>query len=54
MPGEIVSTTEQGFVAAAINGAILIKRVQVKGLPKIGAPEFAEQVGLRVGDRLGE
>jgi len=54
LPGEIVSITEQGFVVAAINGAILIKRVQVKGSPKIGAPEFAEQVGLRVGDRLGE
>ena len=54
VPGEIVSITEQGFVVAAINGAILIKRVQVKGSPKIGAPEFAEQVGLRVGDRLGE
>lgn len=53
-PGEIVSTTEQGFVVAAINGAILIKRVQVEGFPKIGAPEFVEQMGLRVGDRLGE
>ncbi|MBA7540478.1 Methionyl-tRNA formyltransferase [subsurface metagenome] len=52
--GEIVSTTEQGFVVAAINGAILIKRVQVAGSPKIGAPEFVEQVRLRVGDRLGE
>ncbi len=52
--GEIVSATEQGFVVAAINGAILIKRVQVEGSPKIGAPEFVEQVRLRVGDRLGE
>lgn len=54
LPGEVVSTTKQGFVVAAINGAILIKRVQVEGSPKIGAPEFAEQVRLRVGDRLGE
>jgi len=54
LPGEIVSTTEQGFLVAAINGAILIKRVQGKGSPKIGAPEFAEQVRLRIGDRLGE
>jgi len=53
-PGEIVSTTEQGFVVAAINGAILIKRVQIAGSPKIGAPEFVEQVRLRAGDRLGE
>ena len=54
LPGEIVSTTEQGFVVAAIKGAILIKRVQVAGSPKVGASEFTEQVGLRVGDRLGE
>lgn len=54
LPGEIVSTTEQGFVVAAIDGAILIKRVQLESSPKIGAPEFAEQVGLRVGNRLGE
>ncbi len=54
MLGEIVSTIEQGFVVAAIKGAILIKRVQVAGSPKIGAPEFTGQVGLRVGGRLGE
>jgi len=54
LPGEIVSITEQGFVVAAIKGAILIKWVQVEGSPKIGAPEFVEQVRLRVGDRLGE
>ncbi len=53
-PGEIVSITGQGFVVAALDGAILVKRVRVEGSPKIGASEFVEQVGLRVGDKLGE
>ncbi len=54
LPGEIVNTTKQGFVVAAINGAILVKRVQVKGSAKIASPEFTEQVDLKVGGRLGE
>ncbi len=53
-PGEIVNTTKQGFVVAAINGAILVKRVQVEGSAKIASTEFTEQVHLKVGDRLGE
>ncbi len=54
LPGEIVNTTKQGFVVAAIKGTILVKRVQVKGFAKIASPEFAEQAHLKVGDRLGE
>jgi len=54
LPGEIVNTTKQGFAVAAINGAILVKRVQVEGCPKIASPGFIEQVHLKVGDRLGE
>jgi len=53
-PGEILDITEQGFVAAAIDGAIFVKRVQVAGSPKTAAADFAAQVGLKVGDRLGE
>ncbi len=53
-PGEVISITEQGFSVAATNGAILIKRVQVSGSAKIASPEFAEQVHLKVSDRLGE
>ena len=53
-PGEIVDITEQGFVVAAQDEAIFVKRVQVVGSPKIGAAEFAAQVGLKAGDRLGE
>ena len=54
LPGEIIDTNRQGFVVAAADGAILIKRVQVEGSPKIGAADFSEQVGSKVGDRLGD
>jgi len=53
LPGEIIDTTRQGLVVTATDGAILIKRVQVEGSPKIAAADFAEQMGLKVGDRLG-
>lgn len=53
LPGEIIDTGKQGFVVAAADGAILIKRVQVEGSPKIEAADFVEQAGLKVGDRLG-
>ena len=52
--GEIIATTAQGFTVAAPGGVIIIKRVQVKGSPKIGAADFAGQIGLKVGDRLGK
>jgi len=54
LPGGITDITGQGFAVAAADGAILIKRVQVKGFPKIGAVEFAGQVGLKAGDKLGD
>ncbi|MFC1904118.1 methionyl-tRNA formyltransferase [Chloroflexota bacterium] len=54
LPGEVVSITPQGFVVAATSGAIRIKRVQVKGSPKIDAADFAGQTGLKAGNRLGE
>jgi len=54
LPGEIINTTKQGFVVATINGAILVKRVQVEGSAKIAGSEFTEQVHLKVGNRLGE
>ena len=53
LPGEIVNASRQGFAVAATGGATLIKRVQLEGFPKVGAAEFADQVGLTVGDRLG-
>lgn len=54
LPGQIVSTTKQWFAVAAVNGAILVKRVQVEGSARIPSPEFAKQTYLRTGDRLGE
>jgi len=53
-PSEIINITKEGFTVAAMDGAVLIKRVQVEGAPKIAAAEFAEQVDLKVGDRLGD
>ena len=54
LPGGITDITGQGFAVAAADGAILIKRVQAKGFPKIGAVEFAGQLGLKAGDKLGD
>ncbi len=53
LPGEIIDITEAGFAVAATDGAVLVKRVQVKSLPKIAAAEFARQANLKVGERLG-
>lgn len=51
--GEIVDITEDGLAVAVAGGAIMIKKVQVKGFPKTGAAEFAAQAGLKKGVRLG-
>jgi len=53
LPGEIIDSTRQGLVMTATDGAILIKRVQVEGSPKIAAADFVEQMGLKIGNRLG-
>lgn len=52
IPGEIVNITGDGFVIAVKKGNILIKKVQVQGSPKRRASEFAQEVGLKVGDRF--
>lgn len=52
LPGEIIKKTGHGFVVTATGGAILVKKVQPEGSPKIGADEFAKQAGLKVGDKL--
>ena len=53
-PGQVINITKQGFVVAAVNGAIRVKRVQMEGSSKIASAEFAKQAGLKAGDRLGE
>ncbi|MBI4303132.1 MAG: methionyl-tRNA formyltransferase [Chloroflexi bacterium] len=52
-PGEVVRIDKQGFVVTGTGGAILIKRVQLPGSPKIASADFVAQVQLKVGDRLG-
>jgi len=54
LPGEIIDITQQGFVVVAQGGAIFMKRVQIKGSPKIDATDFARQVSLKAGDRLSD
>ncbi len=54
LPGQVASITQEGFVVAAKDGAILLKRVQVAGSPKVTASEFAQQLHLKAGDRLGD
>jgi methionyl-tRNA formyltransferase len=52
-PGEAVEVGEKGFAVACPGGAILVKRVQPEGAGKQLAPEFARQVALTAGERLG-
>jgi methionyl-tRNA formyltransferase len=53
-PGEILEVTEQGFLVAAKQGAILVKRVQPEASPKIKAAEFISSAGLKAGEKLGQ
>jgi methionyl-tRNA formyltransferase len=53
-PGEIIEIkSDQGFVIATSDGAILAIRVQYKDTGKISSTEFADRIGLNTGDRLG-
>jgi len=49
-PGEVIESTASGFLVAATGGAILIKRVQPKGSPKMAAADFIVQSGLTLGE----
>jgi len=51
--GEVVVVGEKGFEVACPGGAILVKRVQPEGAGKQAAAEFARQVSLAAGERLG-
>ena len=50
--GEVVDVTGDGFVIAAKQGNILVVKVQVEGSPKMRASQFAQEVGLKEGDRF--
>lgn len=51
-PGEIVKVDEQGVRIAVQGGALLVQKVRYKKGPKVGAGEFARQVGLKEGERI--
>jgi methionyl-tRNA formyltransferase len=51
-PGEVTVIDEGGMTVAAVGGQIQVTRVRA-GAGKIGAAEFAKNVGLRAGARLG-
>ncbi len=52
-PGEVVSVSEEGVVVQARGGRILVKRVRPEGGAKVAAAEWAREVGLEPGTRLG-
>lgn len=51
-PGEVIALSDDGFVVATGDGAILAKRVQYAGGGKVPAVEWAKEQGLKVGDIL--
>lgn len=53
-PGEVIEVTGEGFLVAAAGGAILVKRVQPMGSPKLAASEYAASAVLRAGASLGK
>ena len=50
VPGQVVQINETGIEIAAVGGSIVIGRVRADRGKKIGAVEWAESVGLVVGD----
>ena len=51
-PGEVVEVTDSGFLVAAPGGAILVKRVQPEGSPKMAAADFVARSGIKSGHHL--
>jgi methionyl-tRNA formyltransferase len=52
-PGSVVSVADHGFEVAAADGSIVVQRVRPKGGKKMGAGEFAKEVGLSKAAQLG-
>lgn len=52
-PGVITAVTDEGFRIAANGGSIFVGRVQPGRNRKVPAPEWAQSVGLKPGDKLG-
>lgn len=53
MPGRILRIKDEGFDVRLNGGVLRVLRVQPKGGKKVGATEWAKEVGLDVGARLG-
>ncbi|MCX8118766.1 MAG: methionyl-tRNA formyltransferase [Desulfobacterota bacterium] len=53
-PGEVEAIGEKGLEIAVPGGTLLIGKLRIDKGEKIGPMEFAQSVGLKVGDRLGE
>lgn len=49
-PGSILEVSDSGVLVALTAGALLVKRVQAPGGPKIPAAQWAATAGARVGD----
>ncbi len=53
MPGRILRVDDEGFDIRLNGGVLRVLRVQPKGAKKVGAGEWAKEVGLAAGARLG-
>ena len=51
-PGEVTAVDEEGFTVTCPGGAILMKRVQPAGAAKMAAGQWAQETGLKIGERL--
>jgi len=53
-PGTITAITADGFTVAAEGGSILVKQAGLPGSAPVNAGTVCDQLGLRVGDVLGQ
>jgi methionyl-tRNA formyltransferase len=53
MPGRVLRVDDEGFDVRLNGGVLRVLRVQPQGAKKVGADEWAKEVGLAPGARLG-
>ncbi|MBI4419447.1 MAG: methionyl-tRNA formyltransferase [Gemmatimonadetes bacterium] len=53
-PGEVVAVGPEGISVALSRGGIVIKRLQPQGGGKVAAAAFAQERGVKAGQRLGD
>ncbi|MEW6399114.1 MAG: methionyl-tRNA formyltransferase [Bacillota bacterium] len=54
VPGQILQVSPAGVLVAAGEGVVLLKRLGAEAGPKLPAAEYAAQMGLAPGQRLGD